>query len=361
MAILLEIIQKGSKAKVFDVVKNKNFYPALADVTINYDEALNRYAVYFNNQGGAFYQTYAASEIKINTVTIDNEATLDAQLEVLFLSAGGAASTTLVPLIGNAWDGSNASTTLTANRALTLNTTKGAGILLVKGNSSYTLSINGVNVPINNTTPTVIGYTQADGNYYAIDKDGLTVSLQTTPAVEEFVAWGQLSNMADAGNGTLDNSNGSTGGGTATKKLSKVDGNYIQYVINNPPSAATAFVLALDEDNDASYLWSGGGSVNTIASVYYVDNLLYFQNGPTSSSTSTGLNPTQGTIVRMTISGNNVIVSYSINNGVSFTNLNTISNVLVGISNIYIKGILALGTADDRKLLNVKGYGLVTI
>ena len=81
-------------------------------------------------------------------------------------------------LSGTSWDGSNKyKTSLSGNLALSLNSTKIAGLLVIEDNNSHTLSINGTNIPINATTATVIGFTKANGIYYIVDKDGLTIAI----------------------------------------------------------------------------------------------------------------------------------------------------------------------------------------
>jgi len=101
-------------------------------------------------------------------------------------SGGGVWSRVITPNVNNAftalsgtsWDGSNKyKTSLSGNLALTLNSTKVAGLLVIEDNNSHTLTINGTSVSINATTPTVIGFTKANGIYYVIDKDGLTVQV----------------------------------------------------------------------------------------------------------------------------------------------------------------------------------------
>jgi len=95
-------------------------------------------------------------------------------------------------LTGTSWDGSNKyKTSLSANLALILSSTRVAGLLVIEDNNSYTLAVNAVNIPINATTPTVIGYTKANGIYYLIDKDGLTIAVaadETAPTVSSATA-----------------------------------------------------------------------------------------------------------------------------------------------------------------------------
>lgn len=96
-------------------------------------------------------------------------------------------------LTGTTWDGTNKyKTSLSGNLALTLNSTKVAGLLIIEDNNSHTLTINGTSVPINATAATVIGFTKANGVYYIIDKDGLTIAVAgpdvTAPTVVSVTA-----------------------------------------------------------------------------------------------------------------------------------------------------------------------------
>lgn len=366
-------------------------------------------------------------------------------------------------LTGTTWDGSNKyKTSLSGNLALTLNSTKVAGLLVIEDNNSHTLTINGTNIPINPTTATVIGFTKANGVYYIIDKDGLTIVVAgpdvTAPTVtsatatnantirlvfseimgavttaghsfkqngstitpdsvtgsgttwdfvfsetmlntdtllrsynsstgattdaagnelgsytdqavtnsissEEFIAWSQLSNTTDAGSGTLDNANSSAGGATATKRLVKSNGNYVQMVIPATVSEADAFVLMLDNVNDANYLWAsaGGGGVTSLAAVFSLTGGIYRQTGDDSGSVNIGISSVSGHIWRLEISGDDVLLKQSTNSGSSFSTIYTFANALSGITNIYIKGVLAVGSGSQRLLNSVKGSGLVTI
>lgn len=89
-----------------------------------------------------------------------------------------AVNKTFTELTGTTWDGSNKyKTSLSGNLALTLNTTKVSGVLVIEDNNSHTLTINGTSVPINATVATVIAFVKANGVYYIIDKDGLTVTV----------------------------------------------------------------------------------------------------------------------------------------------------------------------------------------
>lgn len=112
----------------------------------------------------------------LTDVTITSAATGDS------LEYNGSAfvnvNKTFTELTGTTWDGSNKyKTSLSGNLALTLNSTKVAGILVIEDNNSHTLTINGTSVPVNATTATQIGFTKANGVYYITDKDGLTITV----------------------------------------------------------------------------------------------------------------------------------------------------------------------------------------
>lgn len=286
--------------------------------------------------------------------------------EAIFDFVNGSRGTAqpFVPLTGTTWNGDNSVITLTTNTVLTLTSDKTAGLLYIRGNNNFTLTINGILLTINNIGDSIVGYFKVDNGYV------FTVELNafSTLPVEEYLVWSQLSNMTDAGNGTLDNSTAGTGGGTATKRLIKADGNYIQYNISSTLiNESEAFVFGIDNINDANYQWAGGaGTVTPLAAAYILPSTseITTQTGDPnipSSATGTGVIGTAGSIIRLEISGDNVIFKYSTNGGASFITLATQIGVLTGITNLYIKGVLAVGSASQRILQNCKGFGIVTI
>lgn len=363
-------------------------------------------------------------------------------------------------LTGTSWDGSNKyRLSLAADLAVVLISTKVAGLLVIEDNATHTLTINGVNIPINNTTATVIGFTKANGIYYIIDKDGLTVQVPTieadttaptvtfeavdpntlratfsesmgtvtiagfsfkqngTPITpdsvsgatttwdfvvsetmvntdtllwsydsstgatsdvaenelatatdqavtnsiseSEYIIWEQLTNMADTGSGTLDNTNTSAGGGTASKKLAKVTGNYVQHVVPAITSENEYFVFFLSQYNDGINTWSG---TDVIAGVYQATTVnIRIGTSGGGSTTDTLISPSAGEIWRFEISGDDILINRSTNSGASFSTVSTKTGVLTGITDIFVRGILVTGVSDQRVIQNAKGKGLVTI
>lgn len=358
-------------------------------------------------------------------------------------------------LTGTAWYGSNVWKALTANTALTLSTTKVRGILDIVSNSSYTLSINGTSITINNTGRTTIAYQKVNGTllYYTdtpvvdagtdvtaptftfeaidantlrgaasesmgtvtiagfsfkqngatitpdsvsgattqwdfvvsetllntdtllwsynattgatIDLAGNEVATITDQAVTnsiagaEFIVWNQLTNMADAGSGTLDNTNSSSGGGTATKRLVKANGNYVQEVIPDTTIENELFVFFLSQYNDGVNVWSG---TDVLVGIYLLTTM--FTRVGTSGggiTADTGITPAAAEIWRFEVSGDDILINRSTNGGSSFTTVATKTGVLTGITNIYVRGILVTGDAGQRVIQNAKGKGLVTI
>lgn len=68
-------------------------------------------------------------------------------------------------LTGTTWDGSNKYKALTENLILTLSTNKVAGLLYISSNSTYTLSINGTAITINDTGDSIVGFIKQNGIY----------------------------------------------------------------------------------------------------------------------------------------------------------------------------------------------------
>jgi hypothetical protein len=171
----------------------------------------------------------------------------------------------------------------------------------------------------------------------------------------ESIVWSQLSNTTNAGSGTVTGNNSTTpAGATATKKLTKANGNYVQFTIGSTLSDSEALIFALDDSNDANYDWT---TVDLIVGVYHFSSAyLETTNGDGEAGTISGA-PTASTaaVVRLEIV-NTDDVAIKING----STVNTHTGVLSGISNIYIKAIFAVNSTD-KALESCIGLGLVAI
>lgn len=261
---------------------------------------------------------------------------------------------------GTEWDCTNKFFTPSGNMAFTIAPITKNGIFVIKSNSSYACSFNGISVPINATGKTILCFLQVDGENIITDKDGNPILItDVVPDTDEFLAWSQLTNMADAGSGTLDNTNSSSGGGTATKRLVKTTGNYVQQVIPNNTVENELFVFFISELNDGVNTWSG---TDVIVGMYLLGTMNTRVGTSAGGTTAdTGITPAAGEIWRLEVDGENILVKRSTNSGVSFSTVATKTGVLTGITNIYIRGILVTGDAGQRVIQNAKGKGLVTI
>jgi hypothetical protein len=191
---------------------------------------------------------------------------------------------------------------------------------------------------------TAVGYTDST---YATANATTGVTL-----VEEPIVWSQLQNTTTNSEGDLIAANTNTpAGGTATKRLNKATGAYVQYVFTSEAEMAAA-CLILSTADDADYNFSQSAHF----SYFYANagNINWFNNGAAENEGS----PAAGEIFRMEISGNDLLFKHSTNGGSTFTTLDTAAGALTGKTNLYIKGSLINGSTGI-KLNNVSGYNLI--
>jgi hypothetical protein len=181
------------------------------------------------------------------------------------------------------------------------------------------------------------------------------VTNEIPAAGAEFVTWSQLTQTTNAGSGTVTGNSGTTpAGATASKKLTKANGNYVEFTIGSTLSDSEALIFALDDSNDASYDWT---TVDLIVGVYHFSSAyLETTNGDGEAGTISGA-PAASTaaVVRLEIV-NTDDVAIKING----STVNTHTGVLSGITNIYIKAIFAVNSTD-KAIESCQGLGLVAI
>lgn len=193
------------------------------------------------------------------------------------------------------------------------------------------------------------GYT--DSNYAT--SSGTT---QSAGGTVEDIVWAQLTAATNAGAGDLISTGGTPAGGTATKHLPKVNGNYVQHTVQASPIDTAACVVALAAADDANYAWSSAGNT-LLASIYQYGGIYNTTTGPTNSSATSLGSVSNGDILRMEVSGDNILVKLSTNGGSSFTTLHTWTGALTGVSNMFVKGIMAVGSGGVN---HAEGLGLTT-
>lgn len=183
----------------------------------------------------------------------------------------------------------------------------------------------------------------------------LALENHTPPVTVENIDWTAELRAIDGGSGNLTANGSVPAGATATKRLTKATGNYVEFTVDNPILNSETAVLVLDNVADTIYGWVDPPRVTTLSAIYFYGTTYKFQNGDASSGTSTDLTgtTTAGDVVRLEISGDNIIAK------INGTTKHTYTGVLSGITNIYIKGLFATGT--NKKFINTKGYGLVNL
>lgn len=174
----------------------------------------------------------------------------------------------------------------------------------------------------------------------------------------ENITWSQLTQTTNSGGGTITGNSATTpAGGTATKKITKANGNYVQYVIGSTVSDSEAVVLAIDNNNDAVYLWGTSSPPNDVvalATAYHASGDFYASQDSNSAGTNLGGTPATGDVVRLEISGNDVL--YKVNG----TTIHTYTGALTGYTDLFVKAVFAVNSTA-KKLETCTGLGLVTI
>jgi hypothetical protein len=172
----------------------------------------------------------------------------------------------------------------------------------------------------------------------------------------EAISWSQLQNAVDSGSGTITGTSTIPIGGTATKKLSKANGNYVEYINNSSDGA----VLCLEAVDNANYRWNIITGNIILSSVYvYMGNAHALTGQANGGGDAVIDSASVNDVYRLEISGDDVLVKKSTDNGNSYSTLLTHSGVLTGVTNIYVVAIIAAG--GSKRLNNVKGFGLINI
>lgn len=263
------------------------------------------------------------------------------------------ATPTSTTQINLAWDAVASATGYVVDRATNSGFTTGVtlGIYSSSGTSYNNTGLTASTTYYYRVRATAAGFT--DSNYATAS--GTT---QTAGGSVEDIVWNQLENATNSGSGDLTATGTTPQGGTASKKLSKTNGNYVQMTLPSPLTDSDASVIALCASNDADYRWSVADNEN-LATVYQYGGTGNTNSGATNSS-ATGLGSvSSGDIFRLEVSGDNILVRKSTNGGSSFTTLHTWTGVLTGITDIFVKGIIAI--PSTARVEHGQGLGLVTI
>lgn len=226
--------------------------------------------------------------------------------------------------------------------------------------TNLTTLVNGSNVlSFNNTslTPNTTYYYRVKAIAGGFNDSSYSTANASTIIIEA-IDWDQLLQTTDAGSGTINGNNTTEpAGGTATKKMDLIDGNYVEFTLSSTLSNSASLALVLAQNNDANY--NNGSAGNTvIAGVFFFGSNYFTYNANTSSSTNSGIAPTASDTVRITKSGNDAIIT-KITGGTP-TTIATKTGVFSGVTNAYIKAIFAVNTATAT-MLSCTGRGLIII
>lgn len=254
--------------------------------------------------------------------------------------------------INLAWDAVASATGYVVDRATNSSFTTGlvSGIYSGSGTSHNATGLTAGTTYYFRVRATAAGFT--DSNYATAS--GTT---QTAGGTVEDIVWAQLQNATAPGGGDLVGAGTLPQGGTATKKLSKVNGNYIQHTVPATVGDSNAALIALDSTDNADYRWSASDN-SFLATIFQFGGTANTTSGPTNSSATTLASVSAGHIMRLEISGDNVLARISTNGGSSFTTLHTWTGVLTGITDIFVVGVVAI--AGSTRVEHAEGLGLTT-
>ena len=261
------------------------------------------------------------------------------------------------------------------NEALNTGSTPATSAYTVTGKTVSSVVVTGstvqvtVSVAFGSGDTVSLGYTVPGSNMVkdSAGNNAAAITLSTgnvTNAIgsgEEALSWNQLFQATNVGSGTIQWTGVAPDcGGTATKKLVKTTGNYVQYGIGAATGDSEACVLVLAANNDANYTWNSAGNQAYIGVYHFSGDYKRFVTATNGTTVSLADTPAANDIIRLEVSGDDVIIKKSTNGGVSFSTLSTVTGALTGATNIFIKAIGAVGNANDG-LFTCKGLGVVTI
>lgn len=161
----------------------------------------------------------------------------------------------------------------------------------------------------------------------------------STPLSGQIMSWENLINTTNS-DGFLNYTSSTSGGrGTTYIDTTQPFQIYTQLTSLNPQT-----VLFLDKDKSNLYGW--GGSQSFESGVYYTSNTLYWATG---DSTYNSLGPiTLPYWVKFTKSGNDIILSKSSSENGTYTDIKTFTNVLVGVSTLYVHVLFAANSVGNK-------------
>jgi hypothetical protein len=221
----------------------------------------------------------------------------------------------------------------------------------------FTMSTSGVSTDtlLRSYSSTTGATVDTSANELATFTDSAVTNSIPAGISSEAIDWDQLSNLVDSGSGTISSVSATTpAGATATKKLTKANGNYVEFTVGSTVANSETAVFVLTSSNDAYYVWDGSQDLD--ASVYhYLGDYKVIDGTASTSPTSLATAPVAGDVVRMEI-GNTDDVIIKVN-GVT---KGTLTAALSGITNIYIKAVFAVN-ASGKALESCNGVGLVAI
>jgi len=158
------------------------------------------------------------------------------------------------------------------------------------------------------------------------------------------IVWDVIAPLTEDGT-YLINPTGASNVGSAS--LGTIDAtSAFEVIVEYPldPSETNATVIYLDTNNTANYTWASG--LDFIAGVYQFEGNFYRPVGGYDATNFTGVSGLPN-YVKMRKSGNDLIYSSS-TNGTDYTDRHTVTDALLGITDIYVKGLFAAGNAQNK-------------
>lgn len=227
-----------------------------------------------------------------------------------------------------------------------------SGVTLLQNTLSTTYSDTGL-------TPATTYYyrctSQASGY---LDGVSSVQSVTTLGVSVDYIVWRSLINSSTAsGSGDLSGNGSLPSGGTGTRRLAISSGNYVQQTLESPATLNDAAVIGIRSVDDSNYTWPSS-TASFVAAVFSYQGKGATLTGPSSNSTTDLGTISSGNILRLEIAPNlaDILVKVSYD-GSTFNTLKTHVNVLNGVSNLYVVGVIAL--AGTNRVNAAQGAGLI--
>lgn len=163
---------------------------------------------------------------------------------------------------------------------------------------------------------------------------------------ETDVTWGSLQNASDSGSGFILSNNSTPGGGISTTTINANNAFDVIIYYTGTSADTNAIVTYLSTGSSQDFAWSD--SLDFIVGLYQYEGSFFLPVGGYAATplTVTG-SGNDVRRIRFRKSNNDILVQQS-NDGSTYSNVEVLSNILSGISTIYIKSLFAAPAGTNK-------------